>query len=602
MRVATQLLSLRRILNYPNICRAGRALAIGVLVAANAGGGRSPAQGLNAEEKDTETIRGTVVNSVTHEPIGRALVFSLDNRFAMMCDAGGHFEFKIPRAKNGTEAQHPSGMSEYYDSGDPQYYRINGPIALMARKPGFLMDENSRAGTAPTEGDQDVTIQLVPEALVVGRVNLPTTDGTERPQVELYRRMIQDGRELWNSAGTVQPRSNGEFRFADLSAGTYKIFTHEEIDRDPLTFTLGGQLYGYPPVYYPSANDLATASAIRLTPGATVNINLSPTRREYYPVKLGVLNTPQGAGLNIEVWRQGHPGPGYSLGYDPDQQAIVGMLPDGNYTIQATAFGPTALSGQINFSVKGGATDGVSLNLLPGGSIRVQLKQEFTSPGASSQWASVQENGKPVSQSQMILRSMQVTLFPLDESHGGHAIGARRPESPNDDSVQIENVRPGSYRVQVNSPLGYVAAVNSGATDLLHNPLVVPVGGTSSPIEITLRDDGGILEGTIENWRAEAHVVLINRVGWRPSCVYLIPTSTDLWRPPLISWMSQDGSFSVQQIPPGTYRAVAFDRQPEELEFRNEEAMKKYEAQSQVIEFGAGERKQLRLPLNSASD
>jgi hypothetical protein len=66
--------------------------------------------------------------------------------------------------------------------------------------------------------------------------------------------------------------------------------------------------------------------------------------------------------------------------------------------------------------------------------------------------------------------------------------------------------------------------------------------------------------------------------------------------------MSQDGSFSVQQIPPGTYRAVAFDRQPEELEFRNEEAMKKYEAQSQVIEFGAGERKQLRLPLNSASD
>ena len=99
MRVATQLLSQRRILNYSNISRAGRVLAIATLVAASAGSGRSLAQGLNVEEKDTETIRGTVVNSVTHEPIGRALVFSLDNRFAILCDAGGHFEFKIPQAQ-----------------------------------------------------------------------------------------------------------------------------------------------------------------------------------------------------------------------------------------------------------------------------------------------------------------------------------------------------------------------------------------------------------------------------------------------------------------------------------------------------------------------
>jgi hypothetical protein len=41
-------------------------------------------------------------------------------------------------------------MMAYYDSGDPQYYRMTGPIALMARKPGFLMDENSKEGAAPT--------------------------------------------------------------------------------------------------------------------------------------------------------------------------------------------------------------------------------------------------------------------------------------------------------------------------------------------------------------------------------------------------------------------------------------------------------------------
>ena len=57
--------------------------------------------------------------------------------------------------------------------------------------------------------------------------------------------------------------------------------------------------------------------------------------------------------------------------------------------------------------------------------------------------------------------------------------------------------------MHVNTQLGYVAAVNSGGLDLLHNPLVVPLGGTSSPIETTLRDDGATVEGTIENWRSE---------------------------------------------------------------------------------------------------
>jgi hypothetical protein len=600
MKLATGLLSPRGIFICADICRARRALAVGVLLAASAGSGPSVAQGLNAEKKETETIKGTVVNSITHEPIGRALVYSPDNRFAMMSDPGGHFAFKIPRPKNEAENGNGSGVVFYAGNGS-QFRSLGGPDVLIARKPGFLSDESAQQVSLSDTAEQDLTIELIPEALVVGRVNLPTVDATEHLQVELYRRMIQDGREVWNSAGTVQTRSNGEFRFAELSAGTYKVFTHEEIDRDALTFNPRGQLYGYPPVYYPSSNDFATASAIPVTAGATVSVNLSPARREYYRVKIGVLNPPQGAGLQIEVWPQGHPGPGYSLGYNPDEQAIVGMLPDGNYTIQATAFGTIAVSGQTNFSVKGGGANGASLNLVPGGSIRVQLKQEFTSPETASQWGSVQENGKPLSMSQMILRSMQVNLFPLDESHAGNGVGARRLDNPDEDSLLFENLQPGAYRLHVVTPTGYVAAASSGGADLLRNPLVVPMGGASSPIEITLRDDGGVLEGTIENWRTETYGQKINQPGQRPSCVYLLPLSASAGQP-LIGWVSQDGSFGVQQIPPGSYRAIAFDRQPLELEFTNEEAMKKYETKSQVIEFAARERKQLRLSLNSTSD
>ena len=230
MRLTTQFLNQRLILLYADIYRAMRVLCAGVLLAASAGSRRSVAQGLSAEEKETETIRGTVVNSVTQEPVGRVLVYSLDNRFAMLCDAGGHFEFKIPRAKSEAEAPHASGMMSYYDSGDPQYYRIPTSIALMARRPGFLMDENSREGTAPNEAGQEVRIQLVPEALVVGRVICPPRTGTGSAASRTVQAADSGRPRGLEFSEYVQTRSNGEFRFAELAAGTYKAF-HARRDR-----------------------------------------------------------------------------------------------------------------------------------------------------------------------------------------------------------------------------------------------------------------------------------------------------------------------------------------------------------------------------------
>ena len=594
MRLATQFLKQRLILLYADIFRALRVMAVGALIAGSAGSGRSVAQGL-----ETETIKGTVVNSITHEPIGRALVFSLDNRFAMLCDAGGHFEFRIPQQTNGAENGNGSNLV-FYNGAGGDYGRMGGPAALLARKPGFLSDEKAQRVTLANDAEQGLTIQLVPEALIIGRVNLPTTDGTDRLTVELYKRTVQDGRARWEQAGSTQTRANGTFRFADLAGGSYKIFTQEEIDRDPLTFDPRGQLYGYPPVYYPSFNDFESSSTIRLTAGATVSVNLTPMRREYYPIKIGILNAPQGAGFQIEAWPQGHPGPGYSLGYEQDEQSIVGMLPDGNYTVEANAYGPTISSGQMNIGVKGGGVEGATLSLVPNGSIQVNVKQEMTASEMASQGSTYEVNGKPASKSQYILSSVQVNLVPLDEFQRGGMGGFGQTGTADGETRVLEHVSPGRYRVHVNTQLGYVAAVNSGGLDLSHNPLVVAPGGTSLPIEITLRDDGATVEGTIENWRSETQGRDTLLPGQQLACIYLVPM-TGTMAPPLVGWTG-DGHFSLQQVPPGSYRALAFNRQPGELEFTNEEAMKKYEAKSQVIQLEAGQKQELKLQLNAVSE
>jgi hypothetical protein len=596
MRVPTQLVNQRRLFTYSNICRAARGLSIAVLVAASAAGRQSLAQGLNAEQKDIETIRGTVINSVTHEPIGRALVHSLDNRFTMMCDAEGHFEFKIPQIDRQQVAGNgPGGM--FYNGNGDQYARMGGSTALMARKPGFLSDESAQQVLPGIDAEHGITIQLVPEALIIGRVRLATSDGTDKLQVELYRRTIQDGRASWQQAGNAQTRANGELRFADLTAGSYKIFTREELDRDPLTFNPRGQMYGYPPVYYPSFNDFESSSVIRLTAGSTVNVNLAPTRRAYYPIKLGISNAPQGAGVGAEVWPQGHPGPGYSLGYNPDEQSIVGMLPDGNYTLRVTAEGQTRSSGQTNFAVKGGAVEGVTMSLLPNASIEVIVKQDTLAP--APQESMFETNGKPISKNKYILDSMQVNLVPVDEFQNGPA-GRRFGETRGEETLFIDSVTPGRYRVQATAQMGYVAAMSSGGLDLLHNPLVVPPGATTSPIEITLRDDGATLEGTIENWQTETQGQNRTLPGQQMACIYLVPM-TETMAPVPVSFTG-DGHFNLQQVPPGSYRAIAFNRQPGDLEFTNEEAMKKYEAKSQVIELEAGQKQELKLPLNTVSE
>src|SRR4029077_8403606 len=97
-------------------------------------------------------------------------------------------------------------------------------------------------------------------------------------------------------------------------------------------------------------------------------------------------------------------------GYEQDEQSIVGMLPDGNYTVEAHANGPTISSGQMNISVRGGGLEGATLSLVPNGSSQVNVKQEMTAPEMGSQGSTFEVNGKPESKSQYILSSVHVNL------------------------------------------------------------------------------------------------------------------------------------------------------------------------------------------------
>jgi hypothetical protein len=553
----------------------------------------------------TEHIRGVVINSLTHEPISRALVFSPDNSFATMTDDRGRFEFTFTPAEpqqTGTSVTDAFQLNRGFQNPTP-----NRPSELMARKVGFVgpnfdqpMNVNSFSPVGPDQ--QDVIISLLPEARLVGHVNIPGSDGSDKIQVALFRRTIRDGREHWDSAGNVTTRADGQFRLAELSPGDYKLLTLEQIDRDPLTTFPRGQLFGYPPLYYPNASDFAAAAVIKLAPGETFQAMMSPTKRAYYPVNLGLTN-PSANGVAITVWPEGHPGPGYSLGYNAQEATIQGSMPDGIYTVQARSYGPTMMAGSINFTVRGAPVAGPAVTLVQGTSVTVTVKEELQHKQTEPTTGTLFIRGPTtVPQNTRRPNYLQVNLVPDEEFSLASQVSLRPPVDENDESLVIENVLPGRYHVSVNTGIGYVSAITSGSTDLLQKPLVVGAGGTIPVMEITVRDDGAELDGTLDFVKVgSGRQTLQSRWDGPLGNIYVIPVDK-IDSQPKVGYANGDGTFTIQQIAPGTYRVFATDSRQFLMQSLSEEWLKRHESEVQVLRVVAEQKEHLRLSLIAASE
>ncbi len=564
-----------------------------------------------------QTIRGTVINSVTHQPVPHVLVFSNDNRVAGFTNDDGQFELAVPLTPPPVPASavYHRGNSDLFVDGastsiasEPtasdatvvtQTFVPPPILYLSARRPGFLPPENGGQQILAQPGDDNLIVPITPEARITGRILLPTSDYLDRIQVQLFHREIREGRPFWQSIGNNRSRADGSFRFADLPSGEYKIITDELLDRDPLVFDPGGsgaqvQQFGYPPVYFPSAPDFSSAQTIHLAAGATFQANLSPVRREYHQVKIHVGTISQG--LNLEVFPQGSPGPGYSLGFNPQDSTIQGTLPDGTYTVRASSFGPDAAYGSLNVSINGGPAE-AAMVLLPSTSIPVSARVEFQDQQTREQIRELEaiSTGKP--------RFFDVNLIPMEEFGNSPGVSLAPPANPDDEAMALQHVHPGTYMLRAQTRFGYVASANSGGVDVLSKPLVIAFGSTPSPIALPIRDDGAQIDGTVvsdsDNRKGlpdsrKDRATFINQ---NSSAVHFIPSrdSTGQFR---LAFISSDGGFNLSQLPPGEYRVLALDHQHPELEFATDEMLAPYQSQIQIIQVSP--RQQLHLKLSLA--
>jgi hypothetical protein len=539
------------------------------------------------------TLHGTVVNGVTHEPVARALVYSSGNRFAMLTDGEGHFDFPLPEGESNLASENrlprpgPAGAGR-------------GLIWLMARKPGFLQGPND-GGQVQASPGSDNTISLIPEALIKGRVSLPAADGAAGVEVQILFRQVQNGIPRWLPGATVRANSNGEFRFAELRAGTYKLLTHEVMDNDPAGTLPQGQHYGFPPVYYPGAVDFVAAGTIQLLPGQTFQADFSLARQPYYPVSIPFTIGDEKGGIQIAVSVQGHRGPGYSLTYNSDKQRIEGLLPNGSYLVELATFGSNPANGAVNIAVSGATVEGPRVALTRNSTIKVNVKEDFSSTDWNDSGSGRDGNlAFTLHGPRAYLQIRAETADDFEPQRGG---SLRPPSGPDDNTLLLDNLAPGRYWLQFHSSRGYVASATVGGVDLLHEPLVV-ASGSSAPIEITMRDDGAKIGGAL------ASMISAPKTSAAPpdpgaaiprAFIYCVPIGDGPGEFQQLS-VGADGKFTSPMMAPGTYRVMAFQTPQPTLPYRDTEAMRAYETKGQVVQLSPGQKQSVQLQIISSSD
>jgi hypothetical protein len=462
----------------------------------------------------------------------------------------------------------------------------------MARKPGFLDDPNARAHVATSSGD-DLTIALMPEAIIKGRITLASGDAALGITVQLFSREAREGLPGWTPSSTVRANSAGEFRLAELQPGSYKLVTQEYMDSDPITNIPGSQQYGFPPVYYPGVPDFTDASTIELTAGREFQADISLARQPYYPIKIPVAGAEMGGRLIVSV--QGQRGPGYSLGHNAAQHTVVGLLPNGTYVVEASTLGANSVSGSVRIRVTGAPVEGPAMALVPKSAVRLNVREEFSDTNWNG--SANLNDGKRTFSLHGPRSYLQATVESADDFAQPQGGSIRPPTGPNDDSLVIEDLSPGRYWLRLHTARGYIASATQGSTDLLRQPLTIG-SGSAAPIEVTVRDDVAELDVTITTL-AQRSAPGDGSAEVAPVWVYLVPLPAGPGEFTELS-TSSGSEFTSLRMAPGDYRVLAFSAAQPRLPYRDVEAIKAYDSKGPVVHLAAGQKTTVQVETISS--
>lgn len=454
-------------------------------------------------------IAGRVVNAVGGAALPRVLV-ELNGR-ATLTDPEGRFRFEQP--------------------GQPA-------SALRLRKPGFSaapeQAEGGGSGALVYGAADSLTLTLWPEALLVGAVT--ASDGEPLPRITvLARRSIFDEQgHHFQVAGQSQTDSHGQFRIP-VPAGDYILetqFAPRAFEREEAVLP------------YVSPQDSASnpAAVLHVASGDEKRVELRPLVSRTHVVTIPLEEGADGQPLRITA--RSNSGAVFSAGGLRSQEpgAVRLELPPGTYSLDATHFSRDGMQfAEMNVTVPDHDVTVSPFHLASLPNIPIDIVADTTNAATEVIGGGSRLGGTTPNVSQFNL-----VLDPLDPDPTSPLQFGIRPTQQRDTGVSFA-APPGTYRLSAGLASGwYIRSAASRGTDLTREALVVSPGSSPSPITLVVSNQTGSLQGSV------------TLSGVPAACwIYLVASSPTL--PGVIIRRSEaTGAFRITDLPPGSYRAVAF--------------------------------------------
>jgi hypothetical protein len=446
---------------------------------------------------------------------------------------------------------------------DPLSYMVSAASSAFITPP---RDPENTQTQYYRVGDS-VRIQLIRGGVITGSVTTSTDEPVVGVRVRAYMIRDSNGRPSRYGAPTRERTTDdrGIYRIYGLSAGTYVVSAGGAVNFSGTTNPYDTDT----PTYAPSA-PRDTAMEVGVSAGSEVsNVDIH-YRGEPGHVISGSAIDPTGAATGaftiylstiyggVSQWNHSTFQPPGMLGF-----SHYGVA-DGEYDVVAQTYFPTgefALSEPRRLKVKGADITGLELTVKPLGSIsgRVALEE--------SKVAECKGKRRPVFAETLITPWHNEKNIGKDQPQLPWSLGSPTfPDKQGD--FTLRNLAPGQYRFHTRPFARYwylqsislksaVAPPTRGApsarpVDAARNWITVKSGDRISGLTVTLAEGAASLKGQIKLAEAEKLPPKL--------FVYLVPVEPEKAEDVLryfVSLVAADGSFALNNLPPGRYFTIA---------------------------------------------
>jgi hypothetical protein len=461
-----------------------------------------------------------------------------------------------------------------------------GKYTLAAQRHGHnivVRDEHGQFSSAVVAGpglDSTHILFLLPaEARISGTVSEDEGDPVPRATVLLLRSAVVDGKRCVTIVNQLITSENGAYRFPHLKPGTYYV----AVSAQPW-FARNGSVYRPNDTVTPAnvgqddtSRDLDVAYPVTYSGGATSGAAAQPIQlRAGDDVSSDVVLHPVPAlHVRVEKLNEQSP-PGY-----PEVGAFSVVGP-GGVRIQSSA------QVQSDSSPDSGTVDTQVVGISPG-SYRIVMPSLDANGTVSSSSAvydlgpgsvlkpiasGVKIAGRVTTDGQVTLHDSQLHLQSVDDGQ----VAERAAVSPSGSFHFTKNVSPGLYSLVIeNTPNLKVTSISDGHRISIGSQFTIGDDSVNAALNLLIQTSATSTTSRVPG------VVTRDGKPLSGAMVLLLPAQvnedTFIGR----DQSDSDGTFTIANVPPGTYTVVAIEGETADFEYRNPSTIGPYLAAGQKV-------------------